>query len=1568
MGKLYLCKPNRIILGTLTGLIENSCSLTTHTADLWELSFDVNKYMTDENGNYMQSDYYESITQNMELYLETSETCAFFKIDSAPVRKNDGIQEILSVTAHSIECELQDKILKNFKINYGTIDSLEYLAAGIDSYKQTPQESVTLVNYENHSLSLLHMAIEKSGSTWSIAYNSDTGLCSKKLRFDIQSQDIYSFLMNDVSSAARILFDFDRKNKIISFTSIEALGEDTGITINMKNLMKDFEISSTSGENIITKYVPKGANDLGIAYVNFGEDYILNLDYFMNAENEYGDYQYVTPELHDKYKSWMDFRDAEKITYDGISGERTRREWYSYFTRQYNTALMSKNELINRVPNDGCSIDYTTYKYEELKISLNAYRNAVASLLTIYRNEYNLPDGSPVDENALKETVYWNDYYAYQYKIIPSVKEAMKLYCETDINGNLTVNDDGDYIVLDGGNPAYNNGDHIVQSIDDWLYEWDLYGLDELEAKRKAWIEAAALLRKDEFFRADGTLRTPDENGWNELSDMQKQSFTGFPAYVTALDSYLDYCATSSRPNALTGTNTEGILPLCENAINVRKSEIEAQESILKQINEKRKDLAVSAELKGYSDPDGNKIFSTEDLQVIELLIKEADFQNNYIPITNLDDIATVVDKQEELYQDAVKQLDIVSQPQYSFSCNIDNLFHLEEFEPFADHFKLNNYIYVNTDLYKELVQKVRLITITCNPLIVTENIDIEFSTMTKSLNDISDFEYLLNQSSGHSSSGSSSSGGSSGTYGTNDAEIQIANTMLNALLSTETFGTSVSNVVLDTISANKGEFRRLFANSGVFYGLETGELKVSGNCLVDKIQSFNYDEGISGSKLSLSDGSFDFAGGKFKYNSSKNKLDIVVDSFSLSSGKTIDSIAGSAINDFISSVYDPKIAELQAQIDGQIETWYFDYEPTLSNAPANDWSNETERMKHEGDLFYWKSKGFAYRFFKENNTWKWQLVQDTDITKALLQASKAQDTADGKRRVFVTTPTPPYDVGDLWVQGINGDILRCFNERQSGIFDSADWDKASKYTDDTAVNNLNTLLNSTEEIFNRLTQNGKVQGIFLKDNQLYFNGEYIQAKGLKSINSNGTTTFSVDNNGNVDLNVNSLKILGNNVATQNDIATAVEDLTQEDIFNKLTNNGASKGIVMGTDGQLYFSFSYAKGGELALGGVNNTNGILKILDGNGKEIGRWDKDGITAKGNFDGDIIARSLTLGSSVKVSTNNIDGLSGVATSGNYNDLSGKPTIPTLPDNIITADEVTVSQSTDSNGITTKTITVGSQTYTTKYSDNYVVTNVGIGTQNSDKTNSYFKVDTNGLLEANNAIIYGTVYATNGKFSGNIDAKNISVKDTLYMWISGWGESKKGEVLQITESEEGTTHNRYCELNIGMEGHFSCSDEDENYYSINKIIIKNGLHLNQSFDAPYLYDTLSLPSKRTLYIGSNGAISAASSSRRYKQDISTELDEYFNPYHIYDLPVCQFRYNSENGGGNESQLYIGFIAEDVAKYYPPAARWNENHTQVETWEISDMFPAALKLIQDQHKEIEQLKKRVNLLEQGN
>lgn len=175
--------------------------------------------------------------------------------------------------------------------------------------------------------------------------------------------------------------------------------------------------------------------------------------------------------------------------------------------------------------------------------------------------------------------------------------------------------------------------------------------------------------------------------------------------------------------------------------------------------------------------------------------------------------------------------------------------------------------------------------------------------------------------------------------------------------------------------------------------------------------------------------------------------------------GETVADIAEkkaeSSLNDFASNIYNPMISSLQKQIDGQIETFYYDYEPTLNNVPAKEWDTEEKKTAHEGDLFYWKSKGYAYRFQKDGSAWNWQLVQDTDITLAMQKAAEAKDTADSKRRVFTATPYPPYDVGDLWVGNDTSDLMRCQRSRQSGAYDSSDWIKAVKYTDDSELNNF---------------------------------------------------------------------------------------------------------------------------------------------------------------------------------------------------------------------------------------------------------------------------------------------------------------------------------------------------------------------------------------------------------------------------------------------------------------------------------------------------------------------------------
>jgi len=148
--------------------------------------------------------------------------------------------------------------------------------------------------------------------------------------------------------------------------------------------------------------------------------------------------------------------------------------------------------------------------------------------------------------------------------------------------------------------------------------------------------------------------------------------------------------------------------------------------------------------------------------------------------------------------------------------------------------------------------------------------------------------------------------------------------------------------------------------------------------------------------------------------------------------------------------------ADLQSQIDGNITSWFFDYDPLLTNVPASSWGTDAVKDIHLGDLFYWTSKGWAYRFQKVGSVYSWTRIADTDVTKALADAATAQTIANGKMQTFSVQPTPPYAVGDLWLGGSAGDLKKCKTAKAvGGVFSSADWELATKYTDDTAVNNL---------------------------------------------------------------------------------------------------------------------------------------------------------------------------------------------------------------------------------------------------------------------------------------------------------------------------------------------------------------------------------------------------------------------------------------------------------------------------------------------------------------------------------
>lgn len=189
-------------------------------------------------------------------------------------------------------------------------------------------------------------------------------------------------------------------------------------------------------------------------------------------------------------------------------------------------------------------------------------------------------------------------------------------------------------------------------------------------------------------------------------------------------------------------------------------------------------------------------------------------------------------------------------------------------------------------------------------------------------------------------------------------------------------------------------------------------------------------------------------------------------------------------------------ITDLQNQVDGAIETWFYEGVPTLKNAPASSWTTDKDKDTHLGDLYYDNKTGKAYRFAKDGNTYKWTVITDTDIAKALSDASKAQETADGKMKVFSTQPNPPYQVGDIWVNATypsdgstyKNEVLRCQTKKAAGsLFAIGDWIKASKYTDDTVANAAKTAAEKAQKAAEKAQGDISKLGTTVTDNKKAF-------------------------------------------------------------------------------------------------------------------------------------------------------------------------------------------------------------------------------------------------------------------------------------------------------------------------------------------------------------------------------------------------------------------------------------------------------------------------------------------------
>jgi len=190
---------------------------------------------------------------------------------------------------------------------------------------------------------------------------------------------------------------------------------------------------------------------------------------------------------------------------------------------------------------------------------------------------------------------------------------------------------------------------------------------------------------------------------------------------------------------------------------------------------------------------------------------------------------------------------------------------------------------------------------------------------------------------------------------------------------------------------------------------------------------------------------------------------------------KTLEEVANESLEskDFINNTLPGLLDNIQQQLDGQIEQFFYEIDPsplsTSPNAeaalPNSEWATSGDKETHLGDLYYNTISGKVWRYVKiqwrprpgyaPGTFYCWGELQDSELAQAIAIANEALELGKTKNRVFTSQPIPPYSIGDLWVQGETGDIMRCKVSRETGNYTASDWEKASKYTDNTALNNF---------------------------------------------------------------------------------------------------------------------------------------------------------------------------------------------------------------------------------------------------------------------------------------------------------------------------------------------------------------------------------------------------------------------------------------------------------------------------------------------------------------------------------
>ncbi len=1260
-ARFYLCKTDNTIICELNGIDLQSVSYTKQLNNFDTIQFDVHRYVNGEESNG-----YDMLDEAMYIFVDG---IGYFRM-SYPEVSNDGFDEYKSVSAQSCECELALKTLKNFKINTGETDSYEYLASGnveeTDEGVKIAKKSIVLYDQYNPELSLLHLALSKV-SGWKIGIvdqtvaittieeptvNEDGSVTTKtvtsasKRTFDIDSKSVYAFLTQDVSKKFECIFEFDIIKREINVRDVDTYGKDSNVFISYRNLIQELNYSPAQENNILTRFNVRGADDLTIDAVNFGTSTIEDLSYYLNTKH------HVSDDLVDHYNKWL-------------KAIEEARKKYMYYNRQYNILMEKRDEVNNRVPNDGLNNNWKQFTVEELETIKKKYTGYMNALKDKDLGYWDATNKKWLNKGAEQ------DYIAYQ-GILEIIDQTIK-YKQASVTET---------------EKEENNLDDLLE---EWNTNWDLFGLAELKTKEKVYLQNIEILAKY-------------STEWENLSkDQQLETHLSKENYNNSRNKYLKYMkyeyGCDKDGNSYLEYQENPYRLGCANAIKERQSEYD---TLQKKMDEQ------SNGMKTVSNSVSKDLFMSEDeIVTLNKLYNETDYTNDNILIVSTDTAEKIINTQYELLKDAQTELSKVCQPQLSFNLTMDNIFAIPGFKEWQGNFDIGNYVHLSFDKNDQYFLKLRISSLTFNPCIIENDFQIEFTNMISYNGGRDDFAALLDES--VSTAKSQMAGSVKSKLDTSG--IEVSDSLIKALVNSNTFSGAVSNGVFDTISANRGIFNDVISKT------------------------------INVQQLMAQSGLFETVQGKNGEFFNVLALDVNMNRAQVGT-LAVDRLILRGTEDSIMYTFNDFLGK-----------------PEATKISAEDY-----------DKYFFNGKNIAAH----------TITADEIMAQSI---SASEITADDLR-------------------GINGWI-----NLHDGTF--AFYGKTN--TTDEVIKNKNLIDTYIGSWGSVTTSDVEAQTISDIQNQLALDLDGTKGTSGESLKFKLAMNFTPTSLSQAQLKnkIEELEPYSNGLGDvlEDEQKKTLKDLITSmyyyiiwlDVNDKINKDKEAPSKLLELSDEKLISKFNAYDNEY----ISISNEILKIREyltiKNSSESGlmAWDGSKLTVRG----DIIATSLTLGPGVNIETGNISGLKDYVTT---NNLEGK-----LKDYTTTVDM-------KKEGLA------------------FIVSENGsIGNYDSSKplptdAKGYFCVNKEGLMVAQNAVVYGTIYAQSGSFTGDVVANNLTLGSGVTIPYKNLSDSPDLGIYISKDGEIGTISSDLTAPD-GAKGYFKVSTNGlliaENAYISGTIYAQNG-----------------------------------------------------------------------------------------------------------------------------------------------